>query len=189
MVFFQRCALRRQASMGERCAIQGEAKGPERGGGAFGSYGRRRGRAQSTEQRAKGSEARAKIVALFSLCQPRLRSQPRATMDTLPEWSKGVDSSSTSASCVGSNPTGVNVWPRPGIHIMRYCRCVHNIVSLTFSCLPAACFFTSFMFVCCSAINGSPQCFMCVCRSCLCMSLLCLCELGMFHTYELLCAC
>ena len=28
-------------------------------------------------------------------------------MDTLPEWSKGVDSSSTSASCVGSNPTGV----------------------------------------------------------------------------------
>ena len=28
--------------------------------------------------------------------------------DTLPEWSKGVDSSSTSASCVGSNPTGVN---------------------------------------------------------------------------------
>ena len=29
------------------------------------------------------------------------------SMDTLPEWSKGVDSSSTSASCVGSNPTGV----------------------------------------------------------------------------------
>ena len=27
--------------------------------------------------------------------------------DSLPEWSKGVDSSSTSASCVGSNPTGV----------------------------------------------------------------------------------
>ena len=27
--------------------------------------------------------------------------------DTLPEWSKGVDSSSTSVSCVGSNPTGV----------------------------------------------------------------------------------
>ena len=113
----------------------------------------------------------------------------RGGSDTLPEWSKGVDSSSTSASCVGSNPTGVNFWPQPGIHIMRYCRCVHNIVSLTFSCLPAACFFTSFMFVCCSAINGSPQCFMCVCRSCLCMSLLCLCELGMFHTYELLCAC
>ena len=29
--------------------------------------------------------------------------------DTLPEWSKGVDSSSTSASCVGSNPTGVTL--------------------------------------------------------------------------------
>ena len=28
--------------------------------------------------------------------------------DTLPEWPKGVDSSSTSASCVGSNPTGVS---------------------------------------------------------------------------------
>ena len=28
---------------------------------------------------------------------------------TLPEWSKGVDSSSTSANCVGSNPTGV-IW-------------------------------------------------------------------------------
>ena len=31
----------------------------------------------------------------------------RGIQDTLPEWSKGVDSSSTSASCVGSNPTGV----------------------------------------------------------------------------------
>ena len=31
-----------------------------------------------------------------------------AMQDSLPEWSKGVDSSSTSASCVGSNPTGVN---------------------------------------------------------------------------------
>ena len=30
------------------------------------------------------------------------------TQDSLPEWSKGVDSSSTSASCVGSNPTAVN---------------------------------------------------------------------------------
>jgi hypothetical protein len=26
---------------------------------------------------------------------------------SLPEWSKGVDSSSTSVSCVGSNPTAV----------------------------------------------------------------------------------
>ena len=30
-------------------------------------------------------------------------------VDTLPEWSKGVDPSSTSANCVGSNPTGV-IW-------------------------------------------------------------------------------
>ncbi len=33
--------------------------------------------------------------------------------DTLPEWSKGVDSSSTSVSCVGSNPTGVIVTQGP----------------------------------------------------------------------------
>ena len=33
--------------------------------------------------------------------------RPSDIHDTLPEWSKGVDSSSTSASCVGSNPTGV----------------------------------------------------------------------------------
>ena len=32
-----------------------------------------------------------------------------SAVDTLPEWSKGVDSSSTSANCVGSNPTGV-IW-------------------------------------------------------------------------------
>ena len=38
--------------------------------------------------------------------EPRLRREAR--QDTLPEWSKGVDSSSTSESCVGSNPTGVN---------------------------------------------------------------------------------
>ena len=31
--------------------------------------------------------------------------------DSLPEWSKGVDSSSTSASCVGSNPTAVTFNP------------------------------------------------------------------------------
>ena len=29
--------------------------------------------------------------------------------DSLPEWSKGVDSSSTSASCVGSDPSAV-IW-------------------------------------------------------------------------------
>ena len=39
---------------------------------------------------------------------------PVTDMDTLPEWSKGVDSSSTSASCVGSNPTGVS-----GLHAGR----------------------------------------------------------------------
>ena len=32
--------------------------------------------------------------------------------DSLPEWSKGVDSSSTSARCVGSNPTAVIVDPQ-----------------------------------------------------------------------------
>ena len=37
-----------------------------------------------------------------------LRNKPMKH-DTLPEWSKGVDSSSTSASCVGSNPTGVTL--------------------------------------------------------------------------------
>ena len=39
-----------------------------------------------------------------------LESEVKARIehDTLPEWSKGVDSSSTSASCVGSNPTGVS---------------------------------------------------------------------------------
>ena len=31
----------------------------------------------------------------------------KPSQDTLPEWSKGVDSSSTSASCAGSNPAGV----------------------------------------------------------------------------------
>ena len=34
-------------------------------------------------------------------------SMAKASIDTLPEWPQGVDSSSTSASCVGSNPTGV----------------------------------------------------------------------------------
>ena len=39
----------------------------------------------------------------FTLWLPHLAD----TIDSLPEWSKGVDSSSTSASCVGSNPTAV----------------------------------------------------------------------------------
>jgi hypothetical protein len=41
-------------------------------------------------------------------CESDARPLPKVErQDTLPEWSKGVDSSSTSASCVGSNPTGV----------------------------------------------------------------------------------
>ena len=42
-------------------------------------------------------------VEIMLLAMPKLKR-----IDTLPEWSKGVDSSSSSASCVGSNPTGVN---------------------------------------------------------------------------------
>ena len=39
---------------------------------------------------------------------PNLRAtQVLCGSDSLPEWSKGVDSSSTSESCVGSNPTAV----------------------------------------------------------------------------------
>ena len=38
------------------------------------------------------------------------------TVDTLPEWSKGVDSSSTSASCVGSNLTVVTA----GAHLSTH---------------------------------------------------------------------
>ncbi len=44
---------------------------------------------------------------------PPVRGAPLIQQDTLPEWSKGVDSSSTSASCVGSNPTGVIVTQGP----------------------------------------------------------------------------
>ena len=43
--------------------------------------------------------------------RPRLHIPVEGSMgtqqDSLPEWSKGVNSSSTSASCVGSNPTAV----------------------------------------------------------------------------------
>ena len=38
----------------------------------------------------------------------KLQGEP-SCQDSLPEWSKGVDSSSTSARCVGSNPTAVNL--------------------------------------------------------------------------------
>ena len=40
----------------------------------------------------------------FERCAILVCSEAR---DSLPEWSKGVDSSSTSASCVGSYPTAV----------------------------------------------------------------------------------
>ena len=43
-------------------------------------------------------------VEMMSIRMPKIKN----SVDTLPEWSKGVDSSSTNASCVGSNPTGVN---------------------------------------------------------------------------------
>ena len=36
------------------------------------------------------------------------KPEQESLQDSLPEWSKGVDSGSTSASCVGSNPTAVN---------------------------------------------------------------------------------
>ena len=42
--------------------------------------------------------------------------------DSLPEWSKGVDSSSTSASCVGSNPTAVIYDGAPRFATARYGR-------------------------------------------------------------------
>ena len=45
------------------------------------------------------------VVATYG---SRARSRiERQTSDSLPEWSKGVDSSSTRAICVGSNPTAV----------------------------------------------------------------------------------
>lgn len=45
----------------------------------------------------------------------------RDDKDSLPEWSKGVDSSSTSASCVGSNPTAVIFQPHVARIWMRCC--------------------------------------------------------------------
>ena len=42
-----------------------------------------------------------------TLCFLLALNDPMTGKDTLPEWSKGVDSSSTSATCVGSNPTDV----------------------------------------------------------------------------------
>ena len=51
----------------------------------------------------------AKLLAALGQKSNRAFAQQvlRRSKDSLPEWSKGVDSSSTSASCVGSNPTAV----------------------------------------------------------------------------------
>ena len=55
----------------------------------------------------------------------RRRSVRSGVKDTLPEWSKGVDSSSTSASCVGSNPTGVSLFTACNALILEWgTRCV-----------------------------------------------------------------
>ena len=47
----------------------------------------------------------------------------QARQDTLPEWSKGVDSSSTSASCVGSNPTAVKTFFQKRAAAVGVCVC------------------------------------------------------------------
>ena len=47
---------------------------------------------------------------------------PAVTKDTLPEWPKGVDSSSTSAICVGSNPTAVRQAWGMQLHASRSCK-------------------------------------------------------------------
>ena len=54
----------------------------------------------------------ASPCAIQNLSQRRL-----PVIDSLPEWSKGVDSSSTIARCVGSNPTAV---------ILVLCWCVRG---------------------------------------------------------------
>ena len=43
----------------------------------------------------------------------------------MPEWSKGVDSSSTSASCVGSNPTAVTC------DVVRHTACICQIAAFS----------------------------------------------------------
>ena len=65
----------------------------------------------SVLQRARKRATLVKTMACAVACgQVRAQSARGCwsiKQDTLPEWSKGVDSISTSASCVGSNPTGV----------------------------------------------------------------------------------
>ena len=57
--------------------------------------------------RVRGAGCLRRSFAIRRHAAPPVRGAPLIQQDTLPEWSKGVDSSSTSASCVGSNPTGV----------------------------------------------------------------------------------
>jgi hypothetical protein len=50
------------------------------------------------------------------------------TEDSLPEWSKGVDSSSTSARCVGSNPTAVKSMHTSALFVPRRVPAYHCAV-------------------------------------------------------------
>ena len=50
-----------------------------------------------------------KMLYWFMIKFQTLFNRIYSVEDTLPEWSKGVDPSSTSASCMGSNPIGVIV--------------------------------------------------------------------------------
>ena len=65
--------------------------------------------AECKQIQIQGSKFSAPLRAVdgFNLVVPGRCHMP--VSDSLPEWSKGVDSSSTSASCVGSNPTAVTL--------------------------------------------------------------------------------
>ena len=59
---------------------------------------------------------------------------PWHSRDSLPEWSKGVDSSSTSASCVGSNPTAVIHCSPLGLIYLCTRVCIYNTYTYTCAC-------------------------------------------------------
>ena len=77
-----------------------------------------------------------------------------AMKDPLPEWSKGVDSSSTSASCVGSNPTGVSFGQAilhqtqlfDGAHALQQNERCRQILILAINCMRA------YQFIACAPI-------------------------------------